>query len=175
MEQFDTIAYLELGNMRQVMAYNTLTNHKVIELLAGYTPLLVGTIPIGIDIEGSDLDILCYCHDKETFINTLKNSFSGKKGFILKDYILNDIPTVKTNFYIDGFEVEVFGQNIPVKEQYGYRHMIIEYKILENKGPEFRNEIIRLKEQGVKTEPAFAQLLGLGGNPYEALLDYKTG
>lgn len=164
-----------MGNTRQAMAYNTLINHKVIELLAGYNPLLVGTIPIGIDIEGSDLDILCYWHDKETFISTLEHSFSGKKGFIIKDYIVNDIPTVKTNFYIDGFEVEVFGQNIPVKEQYGYRHMIIEYKILENKGPEFRKEIIRLKEQSVKTEPAFAQLLGLGGNPYEALLDYKTG
>jgi hypothetical protein len=104
LDQFDTIGYLKLGNMRQIMAYNTLTNHNVIELLAGYTPLLVGTIPIGIDIKGSDLDILCYWHDKETFISTLKNSFSGKKGFILKDYIVNDIPTVKTNFYIDDFE-----------------------------------------------------------------------
>ncbi len=145
------------------------------ELLSGYTPLLAGTIPIGIDVDTSDLDILCCWHDKETFINILTDSFTGKKGFVLKDYSINGVPTVKANFYIDSFEAEIFGQNIPVKEQYGYRHMIIEHKILEYKGIEFRKEIIRLKSQGIKTEPAFAMLLGLEGNPYEALLDYKTG
>lgn len=175
MTQFDTIGYLKSGQLRQVMAYNTLTKYKVIELLAAYTPVLAGTIPIGIDVDGSDLDVLCYWHDKETFINTIKKSFSGKKGFVLKDYTINDVPTIKANFYIDGFEVEIFGQNIPVKEQSGYRHMIIEHKILEHKGIEFRKEIIRLKSQGIKTEPAFAMLLGLEGNPYEALLDYKPG
>lgn len=51
--------------------------------------------------------------------------------------------------------------------------MLIEYKILEQQGEEFRKEILELKERGYKTEPAFALLLGLQGNPYEALLQLE--
>lgn len=47
--------------------------------------------------------------------------------------------------------------------------MIAEYKILQAKGEEFKQKIIELKKQGIKTEPAFGMLLGLE-NPYEELL-----
>jgi hypothetical protein len=39
--------------------------------------------------------------------------------------------------------------------------MIIEYEILQTKGENFRLEIIKLKQQGYKTEPVFGMLLGL--------------
>ena len=51
--------------------------------------------------------------------------------------------------------------------------MIIEHEILQSKGGIFRLEIIKLKQNGYKTEPAFAFLLGLKGDPYIELLDYK--
>jgi hypothetical protein len=51
--------------------------------------------------------------------------------------------------------------------------MIIEHRVLIEKGEKFRQEIIKLKRQGLKTEPAFAKLLGLDGNPYEALLKLR--
>jgi len=144
-------------------------------LLKGYTPILAGTIPLGIDIADSDLDVLCYWKDKNTFINTLESSFSGMEKFCLKDYSIDNILTVKANFFLDGIEVEIFGQNIPVKEQYGYRHMVIEHRILGQHGDDFLKAIIRLKQQGLKTEPAFAKLLGLAGDPYKELLHYKMG
>jgi hypothetical protein len=49
--------------------------------------------------------------------------------------------------------------------------MIAEYKILQEEGEEFKQKIIELKKQGIKTEPAFGILLGLE-NPYEDLLKY---
>ena len=55
----------------------------------------------------------------------------------------------------------------------GYLHMVIEYKILLQKGESFRQQVIALKQSGLKTEPAFAQLLGLPGNPYTALLEFN--
>lgn len=51
--------------------------------------------------------------------------------------------------------------------------MLIEATILNKYGEDFRRKIIELKESGVKTEPAFAQLLELKGNPYEGLLNFK--
>ncbi len=52
--------------------------------------------------------------------------------------------------------------------------MLIEYKLLLEKGEEFRKEIISLKKQGYKTEPAFAKLLGVEGNAYEGLLKLES-
>ena len=65
---------------------------------------------------------------------------------------------------------EIFGQNIPTEKQNAYRHMLIEKEILNERGIEFRNKIMELKHSGIKTEPAFAQLIGLTGNLYKALL-----
>lgn len=49
--------------------------------------------------------------------------------------------------------------------------MIVEKKILDLKGENFRKRVIELKRKGLKTEPALAELLGLEGNPYEGLLN----
>ena len=58
-------------------------------------------------------------------------------------------------------------------QQNAYKHMIIEYSILKEKDTKFKAEIIKLKSEGMKTEAAFAQLLGLLGNPFEELLKFK--
>jgi len=52
--------------------------------------------------------------------------------------------------------------------------MVIEYQLLVKHGSVCREKIIELKKQGFKTEPAFAFLLGLKGNPYEELLKYEN-
>jgi hypothetical protein len=48
--------------------------------------------------------------------------------------------------------------------------MVVESRLLDILGPDFRNGIIALKKQGIKTEPAFARMLGLSGDPYRAVL-----
>ena len=77
------------------------------------------------------------------------------------------------NFKIDDFEMEIFEQNVPTQNQNGYKHMLIEHQILKTKGENFRLEIIKLKQEGYKTEPAFGLLLGLKDDPYLELLEYK--
>lgn len=49
--------------------------------------------------------------------------------------------------------------------------MLAEYKILQERGEEFKQKIIELKKKGIKTELAFGMLLGLE-NPYEDLLKF---
>ncbi|SHM95221.1 DUF4269 domain-containing protein [Flavobacterium chilense] len=173
MIDFTNIAYLKTGNPIQVQAYNTLTQNSIIEVLSEFDPILAGTIPININIENSDLDIICYWRDKTNFIEKLKLFFKNEKDFGIREIEINGNKSVIANFKTDHFEIEVFGQNIPSKNQNGYKHMIIEHEILQSKDENFRLEIIKLKQNGYKTEPAFAYLLGLNGDPYIELLKYK--
>ncbi len=168
---FDHIEYLASGNRKQRRAYLTLVKCNLFCVLQAFNPKLVGTIPIGIDIENSDLDIICEVKDRHTFKHILSKHFGNSESFKLKEHITEGEPVVIAGFKLDEFEIEVFGMNRPTKEQNAYRHMLIEHRILQQKGEDFRLQIIRLKRAGYKTEPAFASLLGLSGDPYFQLLN----
>lgn len=171
-EKFSDIAYLKNGTIKQVQAYHLLTKHNILSQLHTYDPLLVGTIPINIDIETSDLDIICCYTGKQSFISAIKSLFSHHPNFTLQYNTGKD--AVVASFFLDNFEIEIFGQNVPTKQQHAYRHMIIENEIIIEQGESFRQQILALKRQGYKTEPAFGLLLGLTKDPYEELLHYKT-
>ncbi|MCE7039364.1 DUF4269 domain-containing protein [Dyadobacter sp. CY312] len=170
MTDFTNIEYLKTGNIRQRHAHNLLTKNRILSLLREFDPLLVGTIPIGIDLPDSDLDIVCCAEDKDYFLQKVSKLFGNTKDFRISHRAVHE--AVVANFWIDGFELEIFGQNIPTRQQNGYCHMLMEYRLLVELGEEFRNEIVNLKKKGYKTEPAFAKALGLEGDPYEAVLTF---
>ena len=64
---FRNPAYLTRGNARQQRAYRALQSLGIFRILRDYTPILTGTIPLNIDIRGSDLDVICAAHDLEAF------------------------------------------------------------------------------------------------------------
>lgn len=167
---FLNITYLKTGNSRQKEAYSILTEHRILEILINFDPLLVGTIPIEIDIESSDLDIICFYENSEDFTKCLLFHFSKYNHFKLEEKYINGNFSIIANFNLQGFLIEIFGQAIPTIQQMGYRHMITEYQLIQKHGEDFRKEIIKLKKEGFKTEPAFAKALGISGNPYTALL-----
>jgi hypothetical protein len=129
-------------------------------------------VPIAVDIEESDLDIICCSTNKKLFVDSLTKSFSSAKEFNLTEKTINDNFTILAAFVLDSFRVEIFGQNRPTRDQEAYRHMLVEYRILNERGEEFRREIIKQKRKGIKTEQAFASLLGIKGDPYVELLRY---
>ena len=173
MTDFLNINYLKSGTARQQKAFEVLNENLILQKLSEFTPVLVGTIPINIDISSSDLDIACYWKDKNHFIELVRKNFSEENNFHIYEKEISVNEAVVANFFTNDFKIEIFGQNLPVQEQFGFRHMIIEAEILEENGEDFRQQIITLKKLGIKTEPAFAQLLHLKGNPYEALLNFK--
>lgn len=172
MIDFTNIDYLKAGNHRQQKAYAELTEISIFENLKGYQPILTGTIPLGIDIPESDLDIICQCSDHLQFAKTLNTLYSNKIGYQIRTSNSYDLESTIVTFQSGDFEIEIFGQDRPTEHQNAYRHMLVEHKILNSKNNKFRAEIIRLKTEGLKTEPAFARLLGLEGNPYEELLKF---
>ncbi len=173
MIDFKNIEYLKSGNARQQKAYEELTALNIFDTLKKYNPLLTGTIPIDIDIPESDLDIICQCRNHSKFSILLKELYSKQLNFKIKSTYCNTIECTVATFDTNHFKIEIFGQDIPTNQQNAYLHMFMQYQILTSKGKVFRDEIRRLKRKGIKTEPAFASLLGLKGNPYEALLKFK--
>ncbi len=168
MIDFTKLDYLKVGNERQKRAYEVLEKYRIFEVLEHYSPILAGTIPIEIDVEGSDLDIICEVEDKIEFEKFLVKNFS-EFDLKIEKITIKEENCIICNFQLEEFPIEIFAQNKPTIEQNAYRHMIAEYRILQEKGEEFKQKIIDLKKKGIKTEPAFGMLLGLK-NPYEDLL-----
>jgi hypothetical protein len=121
---------------------------------------------IAVDVADSDLDIVMEVHDGETFKELVTSLYSHFKNFCWKEIQIGCLPVYKANFRYEGFEFELFGQPVPVKEpSYAREEALLRHD------PDLRERIIRLRSKGIKTEPAFAQLLGLQGDRYEAILD----
>lgn len=173
MIDFTDMTYLKTGNQRQRKAYWQLSQLNIFEALQEFQPVLAGTIPIDIDLPNSDLDIICCCHDPKAFASLITELFSKERGFVIKTRTWDGLPSVIVTFQSEEFAIEIFGPNKPVEEQNAFRHLVIEHKILREMGAEFKEEIIRLKSNGMKTEPAFAYLLNIAGNPYQGLLNFQ--
>ncbi len=164
------IAYLKRGNQRQRRAYRTLERLRVLSVLHDYTPVLVGTVPIAIDIATSDLDVICEVYELDVFERLVLRVFGQQRGFRIKRKRINALPVVVANFEAE-FPIEIFGQPRPVREQNAYRHMDVQARLLALGGDQAQREIVRLKRAGYKTEPAFARYFGIQGDPFEALFE----
>lgn len=149
-----------------------LARSGVIEALADFDPHVAGTPPLGIDLPSSDLDILCHASDADRFMHAIWSAFADCPDFSIRQWTDSDRPVIAT-FACAGWPFEIFGQARPVRQQYGWRHFCMERRLLALGGAPFRAAIIAARGRGIKTEPAFAQVLGLPGDPYRALLDLE--
>ncbi|PRT31417.1 DUF4269 domain-containing protein [Bacillus wiedmannii] len=166
---FTSITYLQSGNEKQQKVYDVLNKLNIMEDLILYSPVLCGTIPIRIDTLQSDLDIVMEVHNFDVFEQEMRSLYGSYKGFKIKKKKIKTTESIKVNFKFEGFKFELFAQPKPVRNQNAYRHMIVEHMLLIQH-PHIREEILRLKENGLKTEPAFAQVLNIDGDPYDELI-----
>ncbi|MES0810635.1 DUF4269 domain-containing protein [Roseibium sp. SCPC15] len=149
---------------------DVIENLRLLYRLSEFNPVVIGTPPLGIAIESSDIDIACSAEDLSHFGNTVKLQFGDLQEFRLRsvDHLSN--PAVVASFIALDWQIELFCQELETDDQWGVRHFRVEQRLLTIE-PELRREVLELKQQGLKTEPAFAHLLKLPGNPYEAMLD----
>ncbi|WP_159997640.1 DUF4269 domain-containing protein [Roseomonas sp. 18066] len=146
---------------------------SLLSRLAAFDPHVAGTPPLGLDLPGSDIDVLCFAPDAIAFAAAVWDAFSEAPGFRMRQWRRGDRPVV-AEFTLEGWPVEVFGQARPVAEQHGWRHFRVESRLLAMGGPPFRAAVKRHREAGRKTEPAFALVLGLAGDPHQALLELEA-
>lgn len=107
--------------------------------------------------------------------NWLSQQFSHDDSFVTFRFDSPDGPALAAKVMRSKEWVEFFVVEKPLMQQFGFRHMIAEWQILNIFDQEFSNDIRELKRTGIKTEPAFAQRLGLIGDPYIAILEYAAG
>lgn len=168
--------YLQTGNRRQRDALRVLQELGMWEALRGFDPVLAGTVPLAIDTPTSDLDVICEVADADRaqFEQLVRARYGQMTGFRLAQTTVRGLGCVVSNFRHAGFEVELFGQARSTAQQYAFRHLVVEHAVLQAGSEPWRAAVRALKRQGWKTEPAFAHLLGLPGDPYDALLVLET-
>ncbi len=137
--------------------------------LAAFDPRVAGTFPLGLDVAGSDIDILCHAADAQAFAGVVWQAFAHLEGFSMHQWTCGERAVVAV-FRVAGLPFEVFGSPLPVDVQAGWRHFLAEQQLLETGGGAFFEAVRAARRTGLKTEPAFAHVLGMKGDPYEALL-----
>lgn len=151
---------------RRLLAEQALLSISLLEKLKDYDAKVVSTIWAGLDIDGSDIDIIACFTDRAVFIEEIRTLFETLPEFSISD----NETRVLVQFKVDGFLFEIFACDTPVEQQAGYRHFSVMKRLVKIGGPVFQSTIRQLKRQGLKTEPAIARLMKLEGDPYQAVL-----
>lgn len=144
----------------------------LIAALTDFDPVVIGTPPLGIAIEDSDIDIACSASDLSVFAVHAREKFEHFDAFEIHEIQHLAEPACVAKFHALNWDIELFCQTMPTREQWGVRHFHIEQRLLKL-FPVLKSKVITLKQDGMKTEPAFAQLLGLKGDPYTAMLELE--
>lgn len=170
---FKNIDYLQNGSQMQQLGWKILTDTNAVTKLKAFDAMLTGTLPLDLYLPTSDLDIICYAEDLTQFEKYITQAFGMYTSFESSVKNIRETPSVIGRFRQNDFLFEIFAQAVPVCNQYAYRHLRVEYFLLVQHGESLRQQVLQLKQTGLKTEPAFAKALNLTGDPYEALLAFE--
>ncbi len=146
-----------------------LADSRVLAALAAFDPHVAGTPPLGLDLPDSDIDILCHAPDADAFCTIAWFACAGFEDFTMHQWRSGGRPVI-ARFRAQGWAFELFASPEPVTAQAGWRHFIVERRLLGLGGDRLRDAVMTARREGLKTEPAFAKILGLRGDPYAAIL-----
>lgn len=163
---------IELEKNQKV--YQALTSSKILEVLRAFHPLVSGTFPLGLQVKDSDLDIVLSVADFESFKMIVEQIYGSWPGFEIRESEKAGVPTLVVRFTHHEVPFELFAQKTESMKQNAYRHFQAEEKLLKVFGSALREKIMKLRQTGLKTEPAFAQALQLSGDPYEQVLKLQA-
>ncbi|GLS43790.1 DUF4269 domain-containing protein [Methylobacterium brachythecii] len=146
-----------------------LARSGLMETLARFDPRVVGTLPLGVAMPDSYIDVLAYAPDLHAISAVLLDQHGQEGGFFVRQWTTRGRPVV-AGFVAHGWAFEVFASAEPVATQPGWLHFAVEQRLLELAGDAFRDMVMQGRSRGLKTEPAFAKALGLKSDPYSTML-----
>lgn len=163
-------AWLAQGTPRQQQLWQLLAQTALLSRLSAFQPQLVGTIPLAIDHAHSDVDIVLTIQNQVEFAHFCQQNFGNLTNFIWQQAQTH----CRCQFEWHDHVIELYAVDAPSTTTNGYRHFVIEQRLLTLFGEPLRAEIQALKQNGLKTEPAFATVFGLSGDPYAALFCFES-
>jgi Domain of unknown function (DUF4269) len=129
---------------------------------------VVGALPLGLAVADSDIRVVCHAADTGRFAQAVSTYFHDAQGFRLTLWTSADRAVV-ARFESYGWRIKIFGSSERVHDQVTWRHFEVERRLLALDGEGLRSAVMTLRAQGLKTEPAFAEVLKLPGDPYAAI------
>jgi hypothetical protein len=176
-----SIDYLKDGSPRQQRAYTVLSELGLMEKISQWTGgeiemglhlTLAGSVPIDVALAESDLDIIICAPDLKAMGEIFRRELGSFEAFRQERGIVLGVATLMTHFEFGGEVFEIFTQNVPIPRQNAVIHLLVEERLLLLGGDGFREKVMELRRSGLKTEPAFGEVLGLE-EPYRDLLDLE--
>src|SRR5262249_10806095 len=135
-------------NMSRVTHDVALQRTDVMAVLAPYDPHVAGTPPLGLDLPDSDIDIACEVRDFEACAALLTEHVGDRPDFAVQARL--DLDAMIVRFRAWDWPFEIFGQALPVAQQHGWRHFVIERRLLDLGGPTLTQAIMTLRLRGLK-------------------------
>ncbi|MCG6140312.1 DUF4269 domain-containing protein [Leptospira mtsangambouensis] len=170
---FQQFEFLQSGTPKQQELARDLEDWKILKSLHGFKPTLAGTIPLDIDTDSSDVDILVKFNIPAHLQKICYAKFRNLPNYSFSEKTIALRATLICRFETKKFCYEIFGQSVEPTDQYAWIHMMVENRFLTLADSRFREEIRSLKKQGIKTEPAFCKVLDLKGDPYKTLVQWN--
>jgi uncharacterized protein len=150
--------------------FSGLRELKIFSDFKKFFPLISGTYPLNIQIENSDVDILMQTEDLVGLQNLLQSKYGDLQHYNSAIFKNPNGKALVVTFEFSGFIFEIYAEDKPTVVQSSNLHFILQERILKLANNDFFNKIRDLKKSGIKTEPAFAQVLKMTGDPYLVLL-----
>lgn len=173
--KFHHLSLLSVINLeKNEKVWSALQGSKILFELKEFFPLVTGTFPLALGTEDSDLDLTICCKDFKSLGSRLESLYGSLQEFSLEQVEIDSLDTLICSFFFGGVRFEIFAQGIASVKQKSFIHFAVEEKILKFGGETLRKQVQMERLKGLKTEPAFAKVLGLKGDPYTELLHWQT-
>jgi uncharacterized protein DUF4269 len=152
--------------------YARLQGSGLLDTLAPYSPVLVGSHPLGIAPAGAPVEIVCRAVDLAAFARVLERTYGGD-GFALHPGSLGADEAVFAEFAVDGLPVEVSAQREHEHRRLGAATLGVA-RVLEHEGPVTRDRLAARVAAGDDWLDAAMHQTGLSRSALEALATANT-
>jgi hypothetical protein len=148
--------------------YPRLQASGLLDTLAPYAPVLVGSYPLGIAPPGARIEIVCRAVDLGAFARVLERAYGERDGLALHPGSLDAEEAVFAEFELDGLPLEVSAQREHVHRRLGAATLGIA-RVIDLEGPVSRDRLAARVAHGEDWLDAAMAQTGLSRSALEAL------